>query len=142
MEEQSLNSYYSFHLNRSCLFCCKPIADQAHAAIKFCRRKVLPDGSVGSCKDDFHAAKRKKINPPFNKIAKHHKLMHQKITLLFRLKGETVTLEDVNRFGITLHKPVSLTNNSDGSTTLFFVEYSITKLSINQYKIKKHGLIL
>lgn len=142
MNDQDLKSYYTYYLNRKCLFCHKPIADQEHASLKYCRWKILPNGTVGCCKDDFYIAKRKIVNPPYNSIAQHHKLMHERIEELLKVKGDTVTLEDINRYGIILQKAVEIRNNGNGSTVLFFVEYSIIKISNNQFNIKRHGLIL
>jgi hypothetical protein len=137
MNDQDLKSYYTYYLNRKCLFCHKPIADQEHGSLFYCRRKILPDGTVGCCKDDFHIAKRKKVNPPYISIAKHHKTMDERIEYLFILKGERVTLEDINRYGIDLKRPVEIKRNAEGKITYFFVGYSITELNINLYKITK-----
>jgi len=68
--------------------------------------------------------------------------MHERIEELLKVKGDTVTLEDINRYGIILQKAVEIRNNGNGSTVLFFVEYSIIKISNNQFNIKRHGLIL
>jgi len=137
MNDQELKSFYTFHLNRKCLFCQKSIADQEHATLKYCRRKILPDGTVGCCKDDFHTAKNKRANLGFNSIVKHHKIMTKSIESLLKVKGEKVTIEDLNRAGINLMKPVQIMANNVGITTYCFVGYSIIELSNNIYNISK-----
>lgn len=137
MYNPELKSFYTFNLNRNCLYCQKPIADQEHASLKFCRKKRLPDGTVGCCKDDFHTAKRKSLNPPYNSIVKHHKIMTKRIEYLIKAKSEKVTLEDLNRYGIDLMKPVQIIANNDGKTTYYFVGYSITEQGNDHYKISK-----
>ena len=141
MNNPELNSFYTFHMNRKCLHCQNPIPDQEHASLKFCRKKRLPDGTVGCCKDDFHAAKRSKINPPYNSIAKYHKIMNDRIENLYKTKGERVTIEDLNRFGINLKRPVELNRSPEGKNAFLFVGFLITEININLYKISKNVLI-
>lgn len=64
------------------------------------------------CTLRLRSVKRKAINLPFNKINQHHKLMQQQIGVLYKLKGENVILEDINRFGIILQKPFEMKKKS------------------------------
>jgi hypothetical protein len=138
MKNQDLGSFYTYYKNRKCLFCGNPIADQIHGLRKHCPRIILPDGTVGSCKDDKHIARRKTQDLPYNRLARHHKLMNERIADLMKTTGETVTLEDINRFGIILHRPVEIRKNKDGKYSYCFVEYTINESFNNQFKIKKH----
>ena len=86
--------YHTFLKKRKCLHCGAPIADQAHATTKFCPRVELPDGSIKSCRDDYHAPKNKKKNLPFKKIADYHKAVHMRLTSLWAIsKDGAITIE-------------------------------------------------
>ena len=124
--------------NRKCQNCSTPISDQTHALRKSCPRKRMPDGSVLSCKDDFHSAKNKKENRSYRKLIAHHKSMDKKIYYLLRNIGETVILEDINRYGIILKRPIELSKNENGGFIYTYMQYSIIQLNNKQYKITKH----
>ena len=124
--------------NRKCQNCSTPISDQTHALRKSCPRKRMSDGSVLSCKDDFHSAKNKKENRSYRKLIAHHKSMDKKIYYLLRNIGETVILEDINRYGIILKRPIELSKNENGGFIYTYMQYSIIQLNNKQYKITKH----
>src|SRR5215216_3113396 len=98
--------YYTFSHKRKCLLCETPIADQAHASTKFCPRVEMSDGTIKSCKDDYHSPLRKEKYEPYKRIADFHKETNGKIESLFLAKGELVTIEQINQYGINLHRPV------------------------------------
>ena len=134
-----MSSYYTYKEGRKCLKCKKPIPDQAHGLRKYCKTKRLPDGSVESCKDDYHSPIRKLKNEPFSKMATHHKKMYQRINQLYRSKGETVTEEWLNIWGIILKRPFEF-KVENGKYIFYFHQYLIKELGNKQFKISKHGL--
>src|SRR5690242_9824073 len=95
----------TYDLKRRCPNCGEPIADQVHAARKFCPRIVLEDGTIHNCKDDYHSKKNKPLNAPFKFMNKWQKFYHSMIRDLVEKEGDVVTLELINRFGINLHRP-------------------------------------
>src|ERR1700740_771319 len=129
---------YTYKDNRKCQHCNNPISDQTHALRKSCPRKKLPDGTISSCKDDFHSAKNKKDNKAYRKLIAHHKAMDERIAFLLRHKGDAVNLEDINKHGIILNRPIEFSKNETGQFIYSFMQHSITQLNNNQYKIKKH----
>lgn len=129
---------YTYKDNRKCQNCHAPISDQTHALRKSCPRKKLADGTVISCKDDFHSAKNKKENKSYRKLIAHHKSMDKRIAYLLLHKGDAVNLEDINRQGIILNRPIEILNNETGGFTYKYMQHSIIQISNNQYKIKKH----
>lgn len=131
--------YYTYKQGRKCLRCKKLIPDQLHGLRKYCENKRLPDGTVESCKDDYHSPIRKKKNEPFQKMAAHHKAMYERIDRLFRTKGETVTEEWLNTWGIVLQRPFEF-KVADGRFIFYFHQYSIKELGNKQFKISKHDL--
>lgn len=131
---------YTYLEKRHCLYCGKAIADQEHKLLKFCPREEIPDGSVKCCKDDFHSEIRSKENRPFLDIFYHHKEMRKKISDLLKDKGQYVTAEDINRYGIKLDHPVRF-RNENGNHIYDFVDYSIIKNS-NNFKIIYYATIL
>ena len=131
----------TYNDNRKCQNCGAAIADQTHALRKSCPNKKLEDGSIVSCKDDFHAAKNKKENGAYRKLMAHHKSMDKRIAFLLRNKGDTVNLEDLNRHGIILNRTIELSKNENGGFTYTYMHYSIIQLNDKQYKIKKHDSI-
>jgi hypothetical protein len=137
MEE--MQSFYTFKEGRKCLKCKSPIPDQVHKARKYCVTKRLPDGTVASCKDDYHSPIRKQRNEPFQKIALHHKVMHERIDQLLKAKGNIVTKEWLNTWGVILHRPFEF-RIEDGKFNFYYHQFLIIEVSNNQYKISKHGL--
>jgi hypothetical protein len=135
----SINTYNN---KRSCLHCSTKIADQAHASTKFCPRKKLGDGTIQSCKDDFHSPKRKSANLPYKRIADYHKDAHRRIKSLLSAKGDTVSVEQINQYGIRLNRPVEFAVDSKQAATYYFVEFAFSQLNNNQFKIISHGRLL
>lgn len=131
--------HYSYANKRKCLLCETPIADQAHASTKFCPRFVLPDGTIKSCKDDYHSPLRKEKYEPYKRIADFQRETHKKIEALSMAKGEIVTIEQIDQYGINLHRPVQFEVDSMQKTTFYFIEYELKQLPNKQFKISKHG---
>lgn len=123
---------------RKCLRCKKDIADQEHAARKFCRNKTLPDASVQSCKDDYHSPLRKKKNEPYKNIADFQKNMHDRIEFLAASAGEKVTTDQLKAAGIILSRPVEFFRNTSGLLTCYYIKYAITQIENNNFKIITH----
>lgn len=130
--------YYTYDNNRECLNCSAPIADQEHAATKFCERQVMPDGSIKSCKDDYHSAKNKEKNAPFLKLYNYHKKALEQIEKLQSHKGDTVTTEQLNQYGIRLDMPVKYDLNPAGKSTFYFIDYCFTRITQFTFKISRH----
>ena len=128
----------TYYNKRKCQNCNSPISDQTHALRKSCPRIKLEDGTVLSCKDDFHSKRNRKDNQAYRNLIKHHKMMDKKITSLLRNKGENVTLEDINRYGIILNVPLQISKNEHGEFTYMFMHHSIILIKQNEFKIKNH----
>ena len=131
---------YTFKKQRKCLFCDTPIADQTHAIRKFCARIVLEDGSVKSCKDDYHIPRRKENEKHYKRIFELHKMQHKSIKKLYEEKGEIVTMDDIEQYNIYLNLRVEQAKEY-GKNYYFFVEYLLIEINENQYKIAKHDRI-
>jgi hypothetical protein len=125
--------------NRKCRHCNTPIADRQHKLQKFCPKETFPDGSVKNCKDEYWSQIRREEFSPFVAMAYFQRDQFNAIDLLFKSKGEKVSLEDINRFGINLFRPVEL-NNEGGQYTLYFHFYGISQLPNNEFKIFTHAL--
>lgn len=132
----------TYYDKRKCLNCNAPISDQTHALSKFCPRIELEDGTVISCKDDFHSKKNKKENLAYRKLIAHHKLMTKTIDELIAIKGDMVTIDDINQAGINLNMPIHFDVTENDQNMYGFTYHTITKTKENQYKIYRHGSIL
>ena len=130
---------YTYLKERMCPHCGSLIPDQVHASIKYCPKTISADGSVISCKDDYHSPLKKIKNRPFKAIADYHKLAHKQIKSLVQNKGEYVTLEHLHQYQISLNRSIEWEVNADRIYTFYFVEYAITQFPNNQFKISKHG---
>jgi hypothetical protein len=137
MEE--MMAYYTYKQGRKCLKCQKPIPDQVHGSRKYCEPKRLPDGTIDSCKDDYHIPIRKKRNAPFDMMAKHHRLMYERIDQLYKAKGDIVTSEHLNIHGISLNRPFQF-DIQKGKFIFYYYQYAIKDLGNKQYQIFKHEL--
>ena len=136
MENQPVHKTY--HKGRKCLHCAKPIADSEHGLTKFCERHVLPDGSVQSCKDDYHTAQNRKLTTLCRSIALHHKHTLHQIEKLLADKGTTVSLEQLVSYDINLFMPWALKVDENRHYNFYFIKYAIKPLTNNQYKIFTH----
>ena len=119
----------TFIKNRMCRHCGKPIADQESAARIHCHKIILEDGSVQDCKDDYHSPRRKISEAPYKKIFDYHKEAHKRIGKLWRAKGENVTLEQLNQYGLQINRPVEFNIDQNQILTCYFVEFAITRLN-------------
>lgn len=137
MKKQNGTSFYTYYLNRRCLHCNEPIADQAHKTRTHCPREVMPDGTIKCCKDDRHTEINSKKNPPYRAIAKHHKKMHDNIEKLYKDKGALVCQADINNYGIILNRPLEF-QRANGQYTFCFTGYKIKQLDQNNFKIEAY----
>jgi hypothetical protein len=131
----------TYNAKRRCLHCSAPIADQAHGTMKFCPRSILPDGCIKSCKDDYHSAARRITDAPFNRVKDFHKQMNQRIFWLIKQKGRLVSIEDINRCGINLSRPIQFAFLDDKFYKGWFVGYLIEKTLTGDYKISEHDIL-
>ena len=56
-------------------------------------------------------------------------------------KGEKVTSDDINKYGIDLRGPVRLTFDKDKKKSFYFIGYLLVEISNTEYKIKPHELL-
>lgn len=134
----TLHDFYTYNDGRTCLHCGAPIHDQAHASTIFCPRIELPDGTIKSCKDDYHYLLNKEKNSAFQQLARFQKDIHHRIEKLLAENGDTVTAELLNQYGIRLDMPVRLTNNEKEKATFYFIDYCITAINNSSLKISTH----
>jgi hypothetical protein len=128
---------YTYFDRRRCNYCGAPIEDQASKSRKFCRREDLPDGTVQCCKDDFHTEKNKDVQSILRRIGIYHRLMNERIAHLFSVKGENVSLEDINRAGINLYRPVQFKYINEMYKG-WFLDYLIEQQNADKFKISTH----
>jgi hypothetical protein len=129
------NPYY-----RKCPFCGKEfIAD--HMSRKFCANSVNQNGSVNSCKDDYHNLnKRPNYHLTKNIVAKQI-LYRDILEYLFKYYKKTIDNEKLISSGIDINFHL-LKRKIKGSEkfALLFLEYGLEPINENEYKIFKHGL--
>lgn len=134
----SVKREVSFEKERKCKYCCAPIADQQHALIEFCPDSSFVSGSIKSCKDAFHAKKRKEEMAPFLALAYYHRDISNVLSQLFKVDRGVVSLEVLNREGIDLSRAVKLDKGKNGLFTFFFIHYALEQLSVSHYKINPY----
>jgi hypothetical protein len=125
---------YTYFKKRQCLKCGTKIGDQVHAARKFCPRIIDFDGSVKSCKDDFHSKKRKGVNGPYIDLMKENKFLSGQITKLLSDKGDKVSINDLDVYSIDLSKSKILKGRVH---EYIFIEYKIQEIDKATFKIIK-----
>jgi hypothetical protein len=133
-----MSNYYTYENGRKCLHCGRPIADQEHLTTKYCPPIVLPNGKKKSCKDRYHSPRRKIKNMPYKQIADFHKEQHRRIKSLLKAKGETVSVEQINQYGINFYRPVEFMVEKQ-MVTYYYVGYAFKQFEINKFKIITHG---
>jgi len=132
---------YTFLNKRACRFCKAPIADQASKAREFCPREVLPDGSIKNCKDDYHVEKNKELEARLRQLNIYQRKINERIELLLKTKGEYVKLEDINRSGINLYRPLQF-QYINGMYRGWFLDFMIENTTDNNFKIFRNEYIL
>lgn len=130
----------TFNLNRKCLYCQTAIADQVHGLRNFCEPFYREDGSIQNCKDLHHSALLKAEMEPFRQLAYMHRDISKKIEDLLAKKGNLVSVEDINQFGIPLECQLRLERNSSFSI-FYFKFYAFQQISKTQFKIFSHELL-
>ena len=131
------NNYNTYQTGRKCKHCGNRIADQAHGLIEFCDRKILEDGSIKSCKDDYNSALRREEEKPYRNLVAFHKQMSLAIGSLYLASGANVLVEQLNQYGIQLNKAIEL-ERKEGLYTFYFLHHKICQLSKSKYKITPH----
>ena len=129
---------YDFHTydrGRKCKYCGTPIADQAHGLTEYCEREVLEDGSVKSCKDDHNAELRKVNDEPYLREMNFQKGQTTALHALVRSKGELVTLEELNQYGIQLHRALTL-EIRDGLYSFYCTHHKIQQLTTKTFQLQ------
>ena len=132
---------YTYLDKRKCLHCGEPIPDQKHLASKFCDHREQGKTSAESCKNKYWTFQKRKEPKDYCLLVKFHKQMNKRISQLLKYKGDTITREDLNKFGINLNCPVKIARNDDGKYTFFFIGYILEPLANNNFKIKTYGNI-
>ena len=122
------NKEITFNKGRKCKCCGAAIADQQHALIEFCPDSEFVNGSIKSCKDAFHAKKRKEEMAPFLALAYYHRDISQRLSLLAGEGEGAVSLEELNRAGVDLSRAVKLEKAKGWALYLFLysLRYSAT----------------
>lgn len=130
---------YTYVQKRACRFCKAPIPDQVSKAREFCPREVLPDGSIKSCRDDYHVENNKELEARFRQLNIYHKRTNERIELLLKTKGEYVKLEDINRAGINLFRTLQF-EYIEGMYRGWFLDFLIENISDQNFKLSKHDI--
>lgn len=131
---------HTYTQNRKCMNCNKPIADKEHGLQKFCPKEKLPNGTIKNCKDEYWSKIRKEEMEPFNVIAFFQRDQFKRLEMLIKEKGDLVTIEDINRFGVDLSRPVKFILKQDRTYEFYFHKYVVHQLPNNQFKIYTHEL--
>ena len=133
-----MKNYPTYNLNRKCLNCRDPIADQTHALRKFCCREQLDDGTILCCKDDYNSAKRKEDKKPFKYFSMHQETMYKQLKLLYEKHGENVTHNHLTQFHIIVNRPAEFIITENKIYTYYFVGYALKTEDHINFKIFKH----
>lgn len=132
---------FTYLTGRKCLHCGAPIPDQKHLALKFCDYKELGKTSKESCKNKYWSKKKTKDLKAYRSLIKFHKSMNRRLTHLVLNKGETITANDINEYGIDLSSPVRLCFDQNKKKSFYYIGYIIIEITNNQYKIKAYELL-
>ena len=132
--------FYTYEKNRKCKNpqCKAPIPDQEHATRQYCPRQELPDGSIKNCKDDFWSLMKKEAQSIYKEMEMFHKLMEERLSLLYDLKLPKITVDILDKTGIDLCNALLHCENDD-IHKFYFLNYCVTYNLFNkQIKIIKH----
>jgi hypothetical protein len=131
----------TYYLDRRCAYCNAPIADQVHALRIFCELFEREDGTIQDCKGLYNTEKNKTEMDPFKPLAFLHRDLTERIRQLYAEKGELVTLETINQYGIPLDKQLKLQRTHSGLCTFYFKFFGFQQLNSLQFKIFSHELL-
>lgn len=131
--------YYTYSENRQCFYCGTPIPDQAHKGRLYCERKVLEDGSIENCKDDYWSAIRSEQNAEEKKPLSYHQKISNEISRLLQLNLPEYELEMLDSVGVKLHASLITEPIDKQNVAFYYIDYCIV-VNFNNYKaiISKH----
>lgn len=132
---------YTYLQSRKCIHCGEPIPDQKHLSLKFCDYKEQGKPSKDSCKNKYWSQKKNKDLKEYRLLVRFHKSMNSRLNLLFAHKGQLVSAEDLNRYGIDLRSPVRLNFDTNKKKHFYYIGYLIIELSNTEYKIKPNEIL-
>jgi hypothetical protein len=72
-------------------------------------------------------------------MAYYQRQQFENIEELYKAKGEAVQLDDLNQWGINLHRPVEF-KIKDKQYTLYFHHYGVQQMPEGKFKIFTHEL--
>jgi hypothetical protein len=99
----------------------------------------MEDGTVKSCKDDFHMKANKEKDKPFQRIADYHREQTSQLEKIFEGSyGNTFSGEYLDKFKIDLRRSLHFEPNEDGANKFYYIKYVIIQISNNQFKIESH----
>ena len=127
--------FYTYDEGRRCKHCSSPLADQVHKNRHFCENKILEDGSVKSCHDDYHIQQRKQNEKPFREEAAFQKKMALALAALLSAFGPEVSLSQLNLYGIQLPNALEIKPKGDKLFIFRFTGFLIEQLTFSTFKL-------
>jgi len=121
-----------------CLYCGTPLGE-VHGLRRFCPNTIAEDGSVNSCKDDYHNAMKKPKRDATKGISKIH---YDNFLILHRLYKEgnnIVTWEKLKNAGFRVE--FSIVRKRIDSTDYFdayYIQYLLKQINKTDFKIIEH----
>ncbi|NTS43981.1 hypothetical protein HRG84_24090 [Flavisolibacter sp. BT320] len=131
----------TYREGRVCKHCDTPIADQEHKLRTHCERVVHDDGSIGSCKDDRNADKRKEADEPYRKLVAFQKKQTAQLDNLLATYGTCVTVEQLNQYGVQLDKALGL-QKEEGLLIFLFLYHRLKQQRDQTFTIKRESYVL
>ncbi len=131
----------TYYDGRECEHCGEPIADQAHKLRTHCRRTEDENGIIRNCKDDKNSESRKLAEEPYRWLTALQKRMFEALENLIIAFGDTVTIEQLNQYGVQLDKATTMTSQ-EGLWTFHFLHHTVEQQYNQTYKIKTQLYVL
>ncbi|MBU3714784.1 MAG: hypothetical protein FGM46_07525 [Ferruginibacter sp.] len=138
IHEPGINPIFTYIQNRKCEHCDAPIEDQARASKRHCASWVDEFGIKHDCKRQKHADKHSREDEFLQALNAGVKDNNKKIDKMVAEKGNVVTTEVINAYGIELTKCVDF--EFDGRIFKSqFLNYYIYSNPISQtHKIERY----
>jgi hypothetical protein len=138
VHEPGINPNYTYHNGRSCENCDKAIEDQARASKKHCSAWVDEFGIKHDCKRQKHAEKHSREDEFLQALNASVKDANQKICKMVADKGDIVTTEVLNAYGIELSKCIDFSFDGHQCTSQFLNYYIHSNPNTHTHKIVKY----
>lgn len=123
---------------RNCLHCGKDLGN-VHKLRKFCSNTLDGDGSVNSCKDDFHNTRKRPRYEKTKRLAEIHFKNYEILDRFYQQKKVVVSAEELEKAGFKIHFYIIKAKiPGRDEYGLYYIDYLLSGKDYKQLTIERY----